>query len=149
MPAPSRAVSICSTERATRVSAATRMPSVRADARPGPSSSVSRSSPEESITVTALGFRFGTAAETRWRIDKACLRSIAARPRMRTTTDAVGLGALRENSSRSGRTMWTRAASTPASVSMVRPSSPSMARRRLMRCMKLVMPSGLSVSNSS
>ncbi|WP_247892023.1 hypothetical protein [Azospirillum argentinense] len=67
----------------------------------------------------------------------------------RTIETLSGIEAARVHIVLPDREEFSRAASMPDSVSMVRANSPSMARSRFIRCMKLVMPSGLSVSNSS
>ncbi len=73
----------------------------------------------------------------------------SSEPRTLSTIEADGSILSRENSGRSGITRCTRAAWTRSSARMVRASSPSSARRLLMFCTKLVVPSASDLSKIS
>ena len=105
--------------------------------------------PLSSTMEIRLGSRFGTEAAIRCWIAWMFSRDSWAPGRSFMKMLAVAGFCWRANSSRLGRTRWTRALCTPFSVCTVRAISPSRARRWLMFCMKLVAPKPSPLSNSS
>ena len=90
--------------------------------------------PRLSMMAIPCGRRPGTAAETRLRIACTASGSRRAGPRMVSSTLACADCCSAANSSRCGSTRCTRAFRTPSIMRMLRASSPSSARVRLMSC---------------
>ena len=106
-------------------------------------------SPLADRTVTRIGDRSGTAAATSARIALPWRRLMVRLAAPRTMTEALGSGRSRENASRSGSTICTRAAATPSMVWIDRANSPSIARSRFTRCKNEFIPRPLVSSNNS